>query len=318
MARLTMRSGWVPGALACALFLGACAGAKEEIDITRPITGDAATNAEKAYRRGLQEKEGATFMEATRYFEWVKNNFPYSQYAALSELALADMAFERDDFTTASTTYADFAKNHPSHPKAAYAAYRVGVASFRDRPSEWFMLPPAFEKDQTTVKAALDALQKFTLTYPASEYVPEAKRLVAECRERLGKHERYVADFYFKRDAWKGAAGRYLVLADQYGDLDNGKVRGEALWLAGQSYSRLGDGPHEREVLSRLVQEAPGDPHRRDAEKRLAHLAAVGPKASPGKETFGPPGPPPTKPLMPGPPSSQPRVPSDVPQPEPR
>jgi outer membrane protein assembly factor BamD len=318
MARLTMRSGWVPGALACALLLGACAGVKEDIDITRPITGDAATNAEKAYRRGLQEKEASTYLEATRYFEWVKNNFPYSQYSALSELALADMSFERDDFTSAATHYADFVKSHPSHPKAAYASYRAGVAYYRDRPSEWFMLPPSYEKDQTSVKQALDALHKFTLTYPASEYVPEAKRLIAECRERLSKHERFVADFYFKRDAWKGAAGRYLVLADQYGDLEGGKIRGEALWLAGQSFSKLGDGPHEREVLSRLLQEAPGDPHRRDAEQRLAQLAAKGPKASPDKETFGPSGSPPQAPEPPGPPSAQPRVPTSVPPPEPR
>lgn len=317
MARLKMlNQAMIPG-LACALLLCACAGAKEDIDITRPITGDAATNAEKAYRRGLQEKDNSTYQEAIRYFEWTKNNFPYSQYAALSELALADMAYQRDDFTTAATTYGDFVKTHPSHPKAAYAAYRVGLSAYRDRPSEWFLLPPAFEKDQTTVKQALDALQKFTLTYPASEFVPDAKKLIAECRERLGKHERYVADFYFKRDAWKGAAGRYLILADQYGDLDGGKTRGEALWFAGQSYGRLGDQAREREVLRRLVQEAPGDPRRPEAEKRLAQLPAAAPKTAP-QESVAPSGGARPEPEPPGPPSAQPQPPGPVPPPEPR
>ena len=40
--------------LACALALAACAH-KEQVDITAPVTGEAGTNAEKGYRRGLQE-----------------------------------------------------------------------------------------------------------------------------------------------------------------------------------------------------------------------------------------------------------------------
>jgi outer membrane protein assembly factor BamD len=267
--------------LCAALALCACAGERENLDITKPITGDAATNAEKAYKLGLEEKNSKTYLEATRYFQWVKNNFPYSQYAALSELALADMAFDRDDFTSAATNYADFVKGHPSHPKAAYAAFRVGVAHFNDKPSEWMLLPPAHEKDQGPLRQALDALQKFALSYPNSEYIPEAKRLINECRDRLAAHERYVADFYFKRSAWKGAANRYLVLADQFGDLDGGKQRGEALWRAGLAYQNLGDGLHEKEVLTRLVQEAPGDPHRRDADQRLSQLTAAPPAPTP-------------------------------------
>jgi outer membrane protein assembly factor BamD len=267
--------------LCAMLALCACAAERENLDITKPITGDAATNAEKAYTRGVEEKKSKTYLEATRYFQWVKNNFPYSQYAALSELALADMAFDRDDFASAATSYADFVKGHPSHPKAAYAAFRVGVAHFSDKPSEWVLLPPAHEKDQAPLRQALDALQKFALSYPNSEHVPDAKRLINECRDRLAAHERYVADFYFKRSAWKGAAHRYLVLADQYGDLDGGKLRGDALWRAGQAYQNLGDGLHEKEVLTRLVQEAPGDSHRREAEHRLSQLVAAAPAPLP-------------------------------------
>ena len=37
----------------------------------------------------MLEKGDQNVMEATRYFEAVRNSFPYSQYAALSELALA-------------------------------------------------------------------------------------------------------------------------------------------------------------------------------------------------------------------------------------
>jgi len=61
---------------------------------SRAVTGAEASNAEKAFkprRAGAQEKN---YLEAVRYFEYVRNNFPYSQFASLAELAIADMSFD--------------------------------------------------------------------------------------------------------------------------------------------------------------------------------------------------------------------------------
>ena len=274
--------------LLCGALLASCAGGGgNTVDITKPITGEAATNASRAYQQGLDEKNRSSFVEATRYFEWVRNNFPYSQYAALSELALADMGFERGDFAAAATAFQDFVKAHPSHPKAAYASFHAGLSNYQDKPSDWFLLPPAHEKDQGPIKTALDSLQRFTLGYPKSEFVPKARELIADCRERLAAHERYVADFYWKREAWKGAAGRLLTLADTYGDLNGGKTRGDSLWRAAAAYRNAKDPGNEREVLKRLVQEAPGDPHRGEAEARLKTIPNEPPKPAAEQKPAG-------------------------------
>jgi outer membrane protein assembly factor BamD len=307
-------------ALLCAAFLlGGCAGGKDSIDITKPITGAEATNAERAYKRGLNEKNDKNYLEATRYLEWVRSNFPYSQYSALAELALADMAFEREDFASAATAYQDFVKSHPSHPRADFASYRVGLAFFQDKPSDFWLLPPSYEKDQTPIRSALDALQRFVISYPKSEFVPRARDLIDVCRERLAAHDRYVADFYWKRNAWKGAAGRFLSLADTYGDLNGGRLRGEALWRAGEAYRNLGDKGSERKALQRLVQEAPRDEHRAEAEARLRSLPETVPAPPAATEAKAPsqPGPagekPPPRSDLPEPQSSTPPRPSPVP-----
>ncbi|HKC61900.1 MAG TPA: outer membrane protein assembly factor BamD [Myxococcales bacterium] len=250
----------------------ACAGSKDNVDITKPVTGAEASNAEKAYNRGLQERKDKNFLEAVRYLEYVRNNFPYSQYAGLAELAIADMSFERDDFGTAAAQYQDFVKSHPSHPKADYAAFRAGLARWEDKPSDFWLFPPADEKDQAPLRSALDSLQRFMLSYPKSEYVPRARQLVADVRERLAKHEQYVADFYWKRKVWKGAATRLVGLADNYGDLRNGTVRSDSLWRAGEAYRNLNDASNERKVLQRLVLESPGGDHAREAQARLQQL----------------------------------------------
>ena len=268
--------------------LCACASGKDAgVDITKPVTGAEASNAAKAYEKGLQEKKDQNPIEATRFFEYVRNNFPYSQYAALAQLAIADMGFEREDWSQAATQYQDFVKSHPSHPKADYAAFRVGQAYFNDKPSDWFLLPPSYEKDQAPVRQALEALNRFVNAYPKSEYVPKARAMIADCRQALAAHERYVAEFYWKKNQWRGAAGRYMTLADTYGDLQEGKSHGESLWRAAQAYGNAKDPGAERKVLERLLQEAPQSPHRKDAEALLAKIP--GAPATPPKEPKAPP-----------------------------
>src|SRR5882724_11237533 len=266
--------------------LCACAGGKDAgVDITKPVTGAEASNAAKAYEKGMQEKKDHNPLEATRYFEYVRNNFPYSQYAALAQLAIADMAYERDDWSQAATQYQDFVKSHPSHPKADYAAYRTGLAYFNDRASDVFILPPSHEKDQAPLRQALEALNKFVSLYPKSEYAPKAQAMIGDCRELLASHERYVAEFYWKREQWRGAAGRYMALADTFGDLHGGKVHGESLWRAAEAYGNAKDLDDQRKVLQRLVQEAPQDPRRAEAEAMLKKIPADAPVTSPTDPT---------------------------------
>ena len=258
-------------------FLGAaalCACASSTPDITKPVTGPAASDAGRAYEKGLQEMKDHNYLEAIKFFELVRQNYPYSQFSALSDLALADMAFERDDFASAANAYQDFVKSHPSHAKADYAAFRVGLSHYQDKSSDWFLLPPSYEKDQGPIRQALDAFNRFVNLYPKSEHVTRAKDLINDCRERLAAHDRYVAGFYIKRGAWKGAAARLLSVADNYGDLDNGKLRVDSLWRAAIAYQNAKDEQNFRKTAERLVQEAPaGDPHRKWAEEMLKSAA---------------------------------------------
>ena len=291
------------------VLLAACSSFnKNAIDATKPLDAKDTSNAARAYERGMEEKKDQNVVDATRYFEAVRNSFPYSQYAALSELAIADMRYDTDDYTGAATAYTDFVKSHPSHAKADYAAFRIGLAHYQDKASDWFLLPPSYERDMTPVKQALEAFQKFVAAYPKSELVVKAKDLINECRERLAARERYVAGFYWKREAWRGAAQRLLVLADTYGDLDSGKLKGDSLWRAAVAYYNAKDTAAERTMLTRLVQESPGDPHRGEA---IALLKALPPSAG---ETQ--PSPRPSSSLQPMPvtPAETPSAPAERPQ----
>jgi outer membrane protein assembly factor BamD len=260
--------------LALCLGILACASKKPDVDVTKPVTGAEASNAAKAYETGVKERKEQNPVEAVRYFEFVKNNFPYSQYAALAELAIADMDFDHDDWNGAANAYAEFVKSHPSHPQAGYASYRVGFSHYNDKPSDWFLFPPSSEKDQAPLRQAMDGYSRFLATYPKSDLVPKAQIELTDCRERLVAHERYVAEWYEGKSEWRGAANRYLYIADAFGDLREGHLRADMLWHAANVYRRFKDDADERATLIRFVQDAPSDPHRKDADERIKVLPA--------------------------------------------
>jgi outer membrane protein assembly factor BamD len=278
--------------LAALLLCAACA--KDKLDVTKPPTAQDKSNVSRTYERAIEEKKNQNYLDATAIFEYIKNNFPYSQYAALSELALADMQFDRDEHAASAAAYQDFVKAHPSHPKADYAAFQVGMSYYLEKPSDIFFLPPSYEKDQTPIRQALEAWNKMVVSYPKSDYVTKARDKINECRERLMAHDRYVAEFYTKHEGWRGAAGRWLSIADNFGDLQDGKVRGDSLWRAAQAYQKAKDPGDERSTLQRLVQESPNDPHRAQAEALLKQIPAEAPKTSVEK-------PPQTEPVKPPP-----------------
>ena len=65
--------------------------------------------------------------------------------------------------------------------------------------------------DNPPSRAAWEALNDFTRTYTQSQYLEDAKKKQAEIRDRLVRHEVYVADFYEKRDRWVAAASRLEI-----------------------------------------------------------------------------------------------------------
>jgi outer membrane protein assembly factor BamD len=127
------------------------------------------------------------------------------------------------------------------------------------------MLPPSSEKDQTQVLAAWEALNEFTRTYTQSQYLEDAKKKQAEIRERLVRHEVYVADFYEKRDRWSAAVSRLETVIQKYPGPDDDKY----LFRLHDLYSRLKDQPKARDALQRIITRLPGTPAAERAQKML-------------------------------------------------
>lgn len=227
---------------------------------------DFAAQAEENLRLGDEALENHDFLKAEKYYDYVRTKFPYLEAAKDAELKLGDVDFEQEHYPEARERYDSFIKLHPTHPKVDYAAYRSALTHFKDMPSDFFLLPPSEEKDQTEVESALKAMNNFLRQYPDSQYANEAKAQAEVARQKLAEHELYVAAFYRKRERWPAVAQRLEGLLSKY---PGTRYDEEAFFSLHEAYVKLKQPERAQETLRKLIKQMPGTPAAERAQRML-------------------------------------------------
>ena len=117
-------------------------GCAESDDDTRPVTYS--LTAKQNYEKGMAELKDESYGEAKEYFQFVKQKFPFSKYAVMAELALADTQFAQGNYTESIESYKSFARLHPTHEKVedGYVAFRICEGYFKDMPEDLWIDAP--------------------------------------------------------------------------------------------------------------------------------------------------------------------------------
>ncbi len=225
-----------------------------------------ASQAEANLRLGNEALEDNDYLRAEQYFEFVRTKFPYLEASKEAELRLADTSFQQDRFPEAREKYQSFVKLHPTHPKVDYAAYQAALSHVKEMPSDFFLLPPSEEKDQTDVQSALRAMNDFLRQYPKSPYAKDAKVHADDAKRRMAEHELYVAAFYRKRERWKAVAQRLENLLTRY---PGTQYEEEALFSLHDAYLKLKDAERAQETLRKVIQRLPDTPAAARAQRML-------------------------------------------------
>jgi outer membrane protein assembly factor BamD len=251
-------------------FAVAAVGCAELGESTRPVSYSG--TAKENYDRGLAELKSENWLDAIKHFQFVRSKYGFSKWATLAELGIADADFGREKYPEAIDGYRTFMKSHPTHEMVqnGYAAFRIGEAFHKQIPSEWFLVPPAYEKDQGPVRDALRELTSFIEEYPDSEYATRARKLVDDCVRRLADHELYVADFYLKRNKPLAAVGRLEGLIKQY---PRSNLEPQVLLLLGRTYLKMERPVEARAAFERLIAGHPTDFHAEKAKLYLDFIA---------------------------------------------
>ena len=249
-------------ALACA---GGATGAGPEEP--RPISYG--RDAQELYETALLALRRNRCVDAEPVFSKIRREYPYSRFAALAELRIADCKAKAQSWAEAIAAYRNFVRFRPSHAQVPYARFRIAASHYEQIPGEWLLSPPVYERDQRETQEALRQLRRFLLDYPQDERVAEVREMIAGCLRILAQHELYVARFYLSRDAYPATVLRLRTLLTAY---EGSGVEAEALLLLGRTYLRMDEGDEARRAFEELVERFPETDLASDAARELRRL----------------------------------------------
>ncbi len=201
---------------------------------------DDARSAEEMYQSAWQQVSTGNLQEGMRRLRRLEARHPFTpegRQAQLDQIYVSYLMRER----RATVDEADrFIRENPRSEHLAYAHYMKGLAYSEQYPgplSRMFNIDMA-RRDQSNAQQAFVSFQELIERFPDSPYADDARQRMVELRNRIARHEWYVADFYLRREAYMAAVGRATVIIE---DLQGSVVTPHALDIMISSYEALGE-----------------------------------------------------------------------------
>lgn len=211
----------------------------------RTIRTEAITDsARAAYVQGLDSLESGNYLDAINAFQVVAKSPNYVKWAALARLRIADSLYFQEKYAEAVEQYMAYLNQYQGDPNEAYAQYMIARCWFQQMPDDWFLTPPAYEKDMSSVQRARDKLDAFVRLYGRSRFQAEARVMLEKVRSMQFSHSDFVAHFYEDNDKPAGALVRLEHMGRQFPDLfdteENWMRLGKAYVQVGRASDALG------------------------------------------------------------------------------
>lgn len=264
MAFVSTRARLSAAGLLCVLALGlagACASAPKG-----PPVG--AEEPDKfLYEHGMEALGKKRWYVAREFFRQLMDNYPQSTYRADAKLGLADAYLGEGTLESqilAINEYREFLSFYPTHERAHYAQFQLGMAHFKQ------MRSPA--RDQTETREAIAEFTTYVQRYADKPLIGEARQRLREAKDRLSDHEYGVGHFYLRsRMSIPGAIDRFNSILKN----DPEYTRRDAVYYQmAQALVLIGQTAAAIPYLDKLVQEFEQSEYLEKAKTQLAALKA--------------------------------------------
>lgn len=187
--------------LPCVLILSACSTANKEVEqVEEPV--------DVLYRRAALALDDQNYVEATRYFEEVERQHPYSEWATRAQLMAAYSSYEAQRYDEAVPALDRFIELHPGHKDVDYAYY-LKALSYYEQISD-------VGRDQELTKESLKALNTLVKRFPTSKYARDAQLKMDLALDHLAGKEMEVGRYYINRGHINAAINRFRTVVQNY------------------------------------------------------------------------------------------------------
>ena len=160
---------------------------------------------------GIKDLEAGRYQSAVEAFQNIKDRYPYSKYALIAELKMAEALYLQKEYDLAYEAYDEFEKLHPKNKDIPYVIYQKGMCHFKQMKS--------IDREQEHTRSAQQEFERLVRRFPRDDYANRARRNIRKCLIFLAEYELYVGHYYYERGYYQAALGRYLYIIENYPDM---------------------------------------------------------------------------------------------------
>ena len=211
---------------------------------------------DQLFERALSQLQGRDWTDAITSFEQFVIQYPTHPRTQEARFHLAQAYFGKKEYITAANEFSRLANDYPAGPYADDARFKVCES--------YYELSPKTQLDQQYTRAAFDHCQSLLTYYATSEFVPRAREMMAELRDKLADKEFQTGEFYFKRNAYDSAIIYYETTARDYPE---SSLAPRALLRLLQTYQALSYREEADATKARLLRDYPESPEARGLQQ---------------------------------------------------
>ncbi len=179
-------------------------------------TDELSAPARILYVQGESLENQGLYSEAVTKFEQLAKQYPGTRLATFSYLKLGEIHSAQQEWLDAETNYRLFLTNNAKSHFTAYLLYRLLTVNHERSFTGLFFKEREVDRDMGPNRQIILEFKRFFLLFPKSIYMEEVTPFFRTARQTLAMHELIVADFYFDKEQFNAAAGRYLYLLKKY------------------------------------------------------------------------------------------------------
>lgn len=242
-------------AVAVPLFLAGC-NAEKDLDLSSYV--ESTEPADVLYNQGLANLEAGRLSEASKKFDAVDKQHPYSEFARKALIMATFTNYRQAKYTEAINSGKRFVNLYPTDQDAAYAQYLIGLSYFRQIKD--------VTQDQGDARRTIEAMEEVVQRWPDSQYVPDAKEKIRFARDQIAGKEMQVGRYYLERHEYIAAIRRFRGVVENYG---NTRHVEEALARLTETYLAMGIASEAQTAAAVLGHNYPDSQWYKDSYKLL-------------------------------------------------
>lgn len=228
-------------------------------------------NVDQYYDYGVRRLEKKDYPRAIEAFQVVTLNFSGSDLIDDAFYHLGEAHLGAEEYPTAIVTFKRLIRDFPQSPFADKAQYQLAYATYKQSS------PVALTQDKT--QEAIRELQIFEDEFPDSELIPQARKLMQECLDKLAEKDYKIGHLYFRMNDWDAAR---LYFQEMIEDFPSSSWAALAQYEIAESYARQKNVEKSLEEYAAFIHAHPDHILVGKAQKRMAELKMTALQGRPG------------------------------------